>query len=843
MRFLLLLLTLFAQSAFADPLTPNRFLDDTQPWHEPAGRAVDFQHLELTVTLDPAGEVTGHAIYSGVLRQPTKELRLDAVDFVIDDASWLVDGKPVAVKPTTDHGALHFDLAFTEPPGPWQLDLKWHARPKRGLNFVQPDVDAPQRPQHVWSQGETEEARYWLPSPDDPDERLSWNVTIIAPAAWQALSNGEPGPRTVADNKATTRYAFTQEAPIYLLNIAAGPFVAVDHPHALTPLRTWALPDVVEDMRRAFAVTPDILDKLNALTGLAYPWGRYGHVVVGDFSFGGMENVSLTTVTDRAMPDTREQLDWQVDGLIAHEMAHQWFGDWLTCRTWADIWLNEGFASYFDLLVTEKRLGRARFDEELAQARASYLTEAAEYLRPIVTDRYRDPDELFDRHTYQKGALVLHMLRRQLGDKAFFAGIAAYLKAGARSVETADFQRALEEASGKSLRGFFTRWLRQAGHPVLHAKVTWDEPSKTLKITVQQKQKITHGQPAFDLTIPLRIQTPESCVVTKLQLDGQKADYTLTATARPSVIEIDPELTVLADWTLEADVEDLAAMRDHALSADVRLQAVTALGKQLASPLAVAALQRALKDDAARHVRTAAAEQLGKAERPAAHAELVAALQHDPESIVRATAALALGELHDQPAWPQLMTALKKDRSYAVVRGAMTALHKIDREAARDVLRETAAEASHRDTLATHALSLLGQTGDPRDANLLWQLAQPGNAKPLREGALPALAAWGVRNEPQREKVRLFLESTLHEPNLRLRQHAAQALGVLGDPASRGQLLAAADREVFFRTAELMRKAAGELGHKTPVEERLKHLEEQLEKLQRGPNAKPAETR
>ncbi len=843
MRPWLLLTVLLATQAWADPLSPSRFLDDSLPWHEPAGRAVDVQHLDLTVTLDPAGAIAGHAIYAGVLRQPTKEVRLYAVDFAIDEAAWLVDGKRVATTPTRDHETLHFALPQTEPPGAWQLELKWHAKPKRGLNFVQPDADAPQRPQHVWSQGETEEARYWLPSPDDPDERLSWNVTIVAPATWQALSNGVQLSRAVTDQLATTAYALHAEAPIYLLTIAAGPFIAVEHPHPQTPLVTWALPDVLDDMRRSFAVTPDILDKLNALTGMAYPWGRYGHVVVGDFSFGGMENVSLTTLTDRAMPDVREALDWQVDSLIAHEMAHQWFGDWLTCRTWADIWLNEGFASYFDLLTTEKRLGRARFDEDLADARASYLTEAAEYVRPIVTDRYRDADELFDRHTYQKGALVLHMLRRQLGDKAFFAGIAAYLKAGARSVETADFQRAMEDASGKSLRGFFTRWLRQAGHPALHAKVTWDEAQKTLKIALEQKQKISHSQPAFDLQIPLRIQTPEAVVLAAVHLDGVKADYTLVATARPTVVEIDPEFTLLADWTLEADIEDVVAMRDRGSSAEARLRAVTALGKQLASQQAVTALLRTLAEDPARHVRAAAAEQLGKAERPTARAGLLAALVGDPESLVRAAAALALGELHDLAAWPQLVTALHKDPSYAVVRGAMTALHKIDRQAARDLLRETATVASHRDTLAVHALSLLGQTGDVRDANLLWQLAQPGNGKPLREGALPALAAWAVRNEPQREKVRLFLESVLHEPNLRLRQRAAEALGVLGEPASRGPLLAAADREVFFRTAEMMRKAAGELGHKTPVEERIRRLEEQLEKLQREPHGKPAEGR
>lgn len=838
--FLPLTLLLMTLPALAEePPSPTRFLDDALPLHEPAQRAVDVQHLDLAVTLDPQGSVVATAVYRGVLRHPTAELVLDAVGLSVDEAVWVQTPEVKAIY-SQNHGKLHFELPQNQ--NPWTLRLKWHTHPRRGLTFVHPDPDAPTRQTHVWSQGETEEARHWLPSPDDPDERLSWNVTVTAPVAWIALSNGEQKSRVVQGPQATTQYDFAQEAPIYLLNLAAGPFVAITHPHPQTPLKTWVLADAVKDAQRAFAVTPDILDKLNALTGMPYPWHSYGHVAVGDFAFGGMENVSLTTITDRAIPDARAELDWQVDGLIAHEMAHQWFGDWLTCRAWADIWLNEGFASYFDLLVTEKRLGRLRFDEDLADTRQAYFNEASEYLRPIVTDRYREPDELFDRHTYQKGALVLHMLRRLLGDTTFFAGIQAYVKSGPRSVETADFQRAMEDVSGQSLRGFFTRWVRQAGHPQLHAKLTWDAGQKTLKIAFEQKQKVTHGQPLFDLQIPLRIQTEQTCAVTKFHLDSHKGDYTLQLPTRPSVVEIDPDLTVLADWTLEADAEDLAAMRDHGSTAEVRWQAVQALGKLPTSQVAVMALQRALAQDPARHVRAAAAEQLGKAERQDAHTPLLTALNRDAESMVRAAAAQALGELHDAAAWPNLLAAAKTDKAYSTVNAASGALHRINRQEAAPVLRDLAQMTSHRETLATHALGLLGQTGDLHDADLLWQAAKPGSPKALREGALVALASWAVRNEPQREKVRLFLESVLHETNMRLRSAAAQALGVLAEPASRGQLLAAADRESFFRTAEMMRRTASELGRKLPLEERLKKLEEQVEKLQRDPKTKtPAE--
>lgn len=837
------LVNLLAGAAWAEPGTAHRFVDDSQPWHEPAARDVDVQHLDLTVTLDPAGKVAGTAIYKGLVREAATELVLDAVDLTLDEAVWVAPGRAGKADVQKDGGKWRVTLPDGTTGSAFALRLVWHATPKRGLIFVQPDADAPRRPQHVWTQGETEEARHWLPCPDDPDERLSWNVTATAPAVWTVLSNGEFKGRTAAGAQATTRFDFAQEAPIYLLNLAAGPWTEVTHPHPTTPLRTWVLADQAADAARAYGVTPDILDALNSLTGMAYPWGRYGHVIVEDFSFGGMENVTLTTLTDRAVPDARAMLDWQVDGLVAHELAHQWFGDWLTCRTWADVWLNEGFASYFDSLVVEKRLGRERLDEEMDDARGSYLGEAAEYLRPIVTDRYRDADELFDRHTYAKGALVLHMLRRRLGDAAFFRGISAYVRSGPRSVETADFQRAMEGASSQSLRGFFARWVRQPGHPVLEAKLTWEAASSTYKIALEQKQKVTPGQPAFDLWIPLRLELAGQTVTTRYHLSGLTGEYTLRTDGRPLHVEVDPDLSVLADWTWIADADDLAAMAGRGSTAEVRLQAVRALGKQLTSAVAIGALRRAAADDASRRVRAEAARQLGKADKTDAQAALTLAAQRDPEALVRTAATAALGELHEIQTWDLLLRLARSDKSYAVVKAALQALHKLDRARAREVLRDATTWPSQRETLSATALVLLGQSGDPQDGELLRSLAKPGNSKSLREGALPALAAWAVRNEPQKESVRLMLEAMLREPNLRIRQGATGALGVLSDPASRGALLAAADREVFFRTAESMRRTAGDLGKRLSVDERIKRLEEQVEKLQRETRGKPAEKR
>jgi len=821
----------------------SAWLDETLPLQEPADRTIESQHLDLDVAIDPeAGTVRGTAIWKGVVKHPAAELVLRAEDLTIEDAAWLQAAKATPAAWRKDGDRLRFSLLEREAASTWILKLRYRATPRRGLYFVRPDADAPRRPLHVFSHGETSEARYWLPCLDDPDMRQTWTVTLTAPAGLRALSNGREVGRKVVGSLASTTFEMARPEPIYLLNVAIGPFVEIVHPHAGVALTSYAFAGQRDDVARAFARLPDMVDFYEKRLGVPLPFARYGQVIVDEFPYGGMENAGLTTLALRAIPDARAELDASADGLLAHELAHQWFGDWVTCRSWSDVWLNEGFATYFQMLFEEHRFGAARLDEELSDARTSYLAEASEYQRPLVTQRFANEDDLFDRHAYQKGAWVLHMLRRSLGDPLFFKGIQRYLEQHAPgSVETADLRQALEAVSGRSLRGFFRRWLTQPGHPQLTARIRHED--KMLRIAFEQKQRVSAQEPLFDLAIALSVRPKleEPALHATFRLDAARGEWTLPCETLPALIEIDPDSALLAQWTVHADVGVLTAMRDHSSSADLRLRAVRDIARDQQLQASSDALLRALAEDPARHVRAEAATWLGRGQRQVTRAGLRRALQGDAEPLVRAAAAAALGELHDMESWADLERTLRKDRSYAVQVAVLRALMSIDRQRARPVLLEAASLASHNHVVEVAALAWLGQLADPRDFELLRKNVAAGRDKSLREGAALGLAAYGVRNEASREGIRLTLEGLLQESGLRLRTSAAAALAQLGDTASRAPLLAAAARETHGHAAQAMRRAADGLGKHMPAEERIKRLEDAVSQLQR--DARPGERR
>ena len=247
-----------------------------------------------------------------------------------------------------------------------------------------------------------------------------------------------------------------------------------------------------------------MIEHFGKLVGVPYPWNKYAQIVVSDFIFGGMENTTATTMYEHLLLDERAALDVTSDDLIAHELAHQWFGDYVTCRDWSHGWLNEGFATFFEHIDLEHKLGKDEYQYALRGDLDAYFAEAnGRYRRPIVCQDYEAPIDIFDRHLYQKGGLVLHMLRTALGDDVFWSSVRAYLKKHARSiVETRDLMRALEEVSGRGLEQFFEQWVYRPGHPELEVKV--EHEGGVLNIGVKQTQKVDKEAPCFRFHARLR---------------------------------------------------------------------------------------------------------------------------------------------------------------------------------------------------------------------------------------------------------------------------------------------------------------------------------------------------
>ena len=328
--------------------------------------------------------------------------------------------------------------------------------------------------------------------------------------------------------------------------VAAGEFTEIRDAWRGRPV-TYLLPaSKVTFARRTFGKTPRMMEFFSKKIGYDYPWAKYSQVAITHFMFGGMENTSATTLADTSVHDPSLPGE-SPDSLVAHELAHQWWGDLVTCRDWAHAWLNEGFATYFALLWTEHERGDKAFREEVAATAKEYMQSPAARTRPLVYNVYRRPFDLFfDGVIYPKGALVLHMLRHVVGDEAFFEGVGIYARRHEFSnATTDDLEAAMEEASGQQLDWFFDEWTEGIGYPDFEVATSWDASAGTLTLRVRQKQAEGSGQ-VFRMPIDVRIETGTTARTERVLVDARENTFTFPLAAKPKSVDVDPD-----DWVLK----------------------------------------------------------------------------------------------------------------------------------------------------------------------------------------------------------------------------------------------------------------------------------------------------
>ncbi len=371
-----------------------------------------------------------------------------------------------------------------------------------GLTFIQPTPGHPRRPYQIWSQGETEYNRNWFPCFDFPSDKFTSELRATVENRYTVVSNG----RLVADTDNgdgthTVHWRMEQPHASYLLSVVIGAYRVIEAEHDGIPIYSYVYPDRYEDARRAFANLPRMMAFFSNITGVRYPYAKYAQTMVAEFG-GGMENVTTTHLSDTTLPHYDEPTDG-IESLQAHELAHQWFGNLVTCRDWSEIWLSEGFATYFEALYMGERFGAARLREILDEHHATYHAAWNSGLRrPIVTRRFAHPDAVFDAYAYSRGALVLDMLRYVVGDEAWHHGITLYLtRHRFQSVETHDFRRAMEDAAGMGLDWFFDQWVYRMGHPIVTVSHRYDPKHKRLTVTIRQSpaHHPTAGYPQAEL--------------------------------------------------------------------------------------------------------------------------------------------------------------------------------------------------------------------------------------------------------------------------------------------------------------------------------------------------------
>jgi aminopeptidase N len=837
----LLLLLLGAANAPPGAAVPRPFAPPETPPRYMPSRQYDLQHLRLDLAFDwDARSVSGTATNTlAPLRAGLDAVVFHAVGLEVRSAR--VDGAERPFTVDSQAGTLTVPLGGSYGTGDrLEVAVDYSARPQGGLYFVGPDRAYPEKPRQVYSQGETELNRHWFPSWDYPNDRTTTELIATVTRPLEVVSNGRL--LEVADRPDGRRtYHWRMDVPhtTYLVSVAIGEFVKVSDRWRDVPVEYYVPPgaDAEAQARRSFGDTPRILEYFSQATGRPYPYAKYAQSAVIDYMWGGMENISATTQTARTLHDARAALDFTSEGLVAHEAAHQWFGDLLTCEDWSHIWLNEGFADYFTALYKLHARGDEEFALEMDELRRGYLEEdAKEYRRPIVTRRYAEPIDMFDAHSYQKGGLVLHMVRFLLGEEAWWQGIRSYVERYAgRTVTTADFQSAMEGSSGVSLGALFDGYVYGAGHPDLKVKWDWDPETRQVHLEVRQAQTLDEQTGLFTFPLEIALVGEKETVVRRMQVSAREfQDLYLPTDERPRTVVLDPEGWILktadfakpaAEWAIQlAEMKPLAA----------RLEALRALG-DLGGDEAVAALGRALREDPLRAIRQEAATALGKIATDAA-LEALRPGAGDQDSRVR-TAVLASFQSFPERAEliPILRRALEREESYYARAAAATALAEFESRRGEVVPLLVAAleQESFREMVRAAALKALASLEPARAYGPALRLAKYGAPIESRDDALEALVTIAEEDRPRHDEVRKALESCLADPSYVLRENAYRALGRLGDEASIPAIERRARSEADARQRRNAEKAVLEIRTRTAEGRDEQALRDRVEQLER----------
>ncbi len=414
------------------------FAKDDDPYAR--SRDYDLQNVRTHLRFDiEQRKIMGEATESlKLLRDGTSELRFDSVGLAIESVTLNRNAAKFEVKPD----ALLVSLPQKVRKGEhYEVTIHYSGQPAKGLYFILPDKNYPNQPKEIWSQGESEDTRYYIPIYDYPNDRTASEMLLTVPADWWTVSNGKlAGIKTEADGSKTWDWKQTEPLSTYLISVVAGEFVEKKESWRGMPVE-YAVPKGQEfQIDTTFLRTKGMLDAFSDALDVRYPWAKYAQTSVDDFIVGGMENTSATTLTVRGLvhPKLAGEMLYGSDDLDSHELAHQWFGDLVTCKDWANIWLNEGFATYFEHYWMEKQFGKDDADYEFWTDGNRWMNQKRLFGVPIVT-RQSDQDLELEGNIYTKGGLVLKMLREKLGDADFFAGLHHYLEVNrGKNVVTAD---------------------------------------------------------------------------------------------------------------------------------------------------------------------------------------------------------------------------------------------------------------------------------------------------------------------------------------------------------------------------------------------------------------------
>jgi aminopeptidase N len=550
----------------------------------------------------------------------------------------------------------------------------------KGLYFINPLGNEGDKPMQIWTQGETESNSVWFPTIDKPNERCTEDISITVEDKYKVLSNGTlVSSKKNPDGTRTDNFKMDLPHAPYLFMMAIGEFSVTKDSWQGIPLEYWVEPKFAPYAKQIFNHTPEMLSFFSDKLGVKYPWPKYSQVIVRDYVSGAMENTTAVIFGDFVQKNERELMDANNDLIVAHEMFHHWFGDLVTCESWSNLTLNEGFANYSEYLWLEHLKGRDAADEHWMEEVSGYFGQVAQSgAHPLIEFGYDKREDVFDAHSYNKGGAVLHMLRNYVGDEAFWAALNLYLTRNKFSdVEAHELRLAFEDVTGQDLNWFFNQWYFSEGHPIVNVTYDYDDSKKVASVTIEQVQDPKDFPAIFIMPLAVDIYTGEGQQPRreKITLNQRKQTFNFDVASKPSLINIDADRVSL--WEKNEDKSDEAYdfQFKHCPRFMDKMEALKALADS-ESPLLPSLLAIGLNDKS-EVIRTICAQELDISANEGLAQKLVDIAKNDSAPGVKVAAIDKLGETKLGKYLPVLKSLISDKQSYGVVGASLSAIAKI----------------------------------------------------------------------------------------------------------------------------------------------------------------------
>ena len=768
MRILILLLSLLFAA------------DDKAPLQRTRDRTVDIHHIKIDVAVDLESEsVYGHVVHTlSPFSRSLESFYLDAEDMTIRRVR--LNDKDIGF----DHNGDKLHLSLNKPIG-WldtvTVRIDYTAYPRKGTYFIKPDETYPDKPWQAWTQGEDTDNHHWVPLYDYPNERSTFETILTVDQKFKAVSNGELV--SVTENKdGTHTWHWRENFPMvaYLISYVVGEYVKIEDSYNEIPVNYWVYKDNQDEAMRSFGLTPDMMKYFGEVTGVEYPYEKYDQIIIDDFMFGGMENITLTHNTDRTMYDQFAAPDVSSDGLVAHELAHQWYGDMLTTRNWANAWLNEGFATFFSRKYREHKFGYDEGEHIRFGEMGSYFGSNKKWRRATVQHSFYESMDVFDGHIYAKGSLILNMMQDYLGDDAFWRAIQHYTRLNQyKNVETEDLKKAIEEITGQNMDWFFKQWIYEPGFPEYDVKWSYNQRNRTVKLSVKQKKDLKNN--LFKMPVQVRIDDQ----IHTIWIEDKELVYELPVDMRPKMVIFNAGMRIPCKVTFNKPVSEWILQLEKGPHILDRIAAIRVLKTKKGRRSVETALLNAARSDLFWGVRKEAVNAFASL-KSKKYADEFMALAEGQDNRVRRAIWNGLKNYKDnEDVSLFLQNVILSGNKYYSISDAFKSLVVVDTAAARKKVEALLDTESHNDVIRKSSITYFGSVVNDQNYDRLKELvAYGGTTWDARPEAVNQLGKY-VKTKP--ETLGLF-EELLNDRSRNVRKNAVRALGKYGNRKHLGAL-------------------------------------------------------